>query len=83
MPGCMHPPGSSYAMPAYRDFMRNTEHDLIDIADECVQLARAGRKMATQLEAMSDKLMAKAVELDTEKQRGEQQPDTVRKSARK
>ena len=64
--------------------MRDTEHYLIDMADECVQLARAGRKMASQLEAMSDKLMAKAVELDTEKQRSERgQPNTVRKSARK
>ncbi len=63
--------------------MRRTEHYLIDMADECVQLARAGREMASQLEAMSDKLMAKAVELDTAKQRGEQSPTTVRKSARK
>jgi hypothetical protein len=64
--------------------MRSTEHYLIDMADECVQLARAGREMAAKLEAMSDKLMAKAVELDTAKQRGEQeQSATVRKSARK
>ncbi len=63
--------------------MRSTEHYLIDMADECVQLARAGREMASQLEAMSDKLMAKAVELDTAKQRGEQSPATGRKSARK
>ena len=64
--------------------MRSTEHYLIDMADECVQLARAGREMAAKLEAMSDKLMAKAVELDTAKQRGEQeQPATVRKSAHK
>jgi hypothetical protein len=64
--------------------MRSTEHYLIDMADECVQLARAGREMAAKLEVMSDKLMAKAVELDTAKQRGEQeQSATVRKSARK
>ena len=63
--------------------MRSTEHYLIDMADECVQLARAGREMASQLEAMSEKLMAKAVELDTAKQRGEQSPATVRKSVRK
>jgi hypothetical protein len=63
--------------------MRTTEHYLIDLADECVQLARAGRDMASRLETMSDRLMAKAVELDTATQRGEASPNTVRKSARK
>jgi hypothetical protein len=63
--------------------MRSTEHYLIEVADECVQLARAGREMASQLEAMSDKLMAKAVELDTAKQRVEQPSNAVRKAARK
>jgi hypothetical protein len=63
--------------------MRSTEHYLIDMADECVQLARAGREMASKLEEMSEKLMAKAVELDTAKQRDEQAPNTVRKSSRK
>jgi hypothetical protein len=63
--------------------MRSTEHYLIDMADECVQLARAGREMASRLEEMSEKLMAKAVELDTAKQRDEHAPNTVRKSSRK
>ncbi len=63
--------------------MRKTEDYLIDAADQCVKLAKAGRAMAEQLEAMSNNLMAKAVELDTAKQRSERQPVTNRKSARK
>lgn len=64
--------------------MRKTEDYLIDAADQCVKLAKAGREMAAQLEAMSNTLMAKAVELDTANQRNtEKQSDTVRKSARK
>ena len=64
--------------------MNNTEHYLIDTADQCVQLARAGRAMADQLEAMSNQLMAKAVELDSAQQRDdEKRPDTARKTARK
>jgi hypothetical protein len=45
--------------------MRKTAHYLIDTADQCIKLARAGREMAAQLEAMSNDLMAKAVALDT------------------
>jgi hypothetical protein len=68
---------------SYRDVMRNTENYLIDTADQCVRLARAGREMAAQLEAMSNSLMAKAVELDTTRQRDDaKQPDEVRKPAR-
>ena len=64
--------------------MSKTEHYLIDAADQCVKLARAGRTMADQLEAMSNQLMAKAVELDTAGQRDdEKQSNTIRKSARK
>ena len=64
--------------------MSNTEHYLIDTADQCVQLARAGRAMADQLEAMSNQLMAKAVELDTAQQRDdEKQSNTAFKTARK
>lgn len=63
--------------------MRKTEEYLIEAADQCVRLARTGRDMAAQLEAMSNNLMAKAVELDTAKQRDERQPVTNRKSARK
>ena len=64
--------------------MRNTEHYLIDTADQCAELARAGRAMADQLEAMSNQLMAKAVELDTSQQRDDEtQPNTIRQTARK
>jgi hypothetical protein len=64
--------------------MRNTESYLIETADQCVRLARAGRDMAAQLEAMSNSLMAKAVELDTSRQRDDgTQPDDIRKAASK
>ncbi|MDO8878986.1 MAG: hypothetical protein Q8M24_24125 [Pseudolabrys sp.] len=63
--------------------MRKTEDYLIETADHCVKLARAGREIADELEAMSNDLMAKAVELDTTRQRDEKQPDTMRKAARK
>ena len=81
----MHPCRfASYALQElYRDMMSKTEEFLIETADQCVQLARAGREMATQLEAMSNNLMAKAVELDTTRQRDNKQPDKLRKSARK
>jgi hypothetical protein len=62
--------------------MHKTEQYLIDTADQCVRLARAGREMAADLEAMSNKLMAKAVELDTTRQLDEQkQPVSDRKAA--
>ena len=63
--------------------MRKTEDFLIETADRCAQLARTGRTMAEQLEAMSNELMAKAVALDTERQRDEQQPNTAAKIVRK
>jgi hypothetical protein len=49
--------------------MRKIEQYLIDTADRCVELARAGREMADSLEAISNDLMAKAVELDSERDR--------------
>ena len=61
--------------------MRKTEQYLIDTADQCIRLARAGREMAADLEAMSNKLMAKAVELDTDRQLNEQKPALDRKAA--
>lgn len=64
--------------------MSKTEEYLIEAADQCVAMARAGREMAEKLEAMSNNLMAKAVELDTLRQRGDvRQPDKVRKTVRK
>lgn len=47
--------------------MRNIEQYLIETADRCIRLARAGREMADSLEAISNDLMAKAVELDSER----------------
>jgi hypothetical protein len=49
--------------------MAKTEEFLIETADQCVRLARAGRELADSLKAMSEKLMAKAVELDTTRDR--------------
>ncbi len=45
--------------------MSDTEQYLLDAADRCVRLARVGRELAANLESLSDDLMAKAVELDT------------------
>lgn len=47
--------------------MLDTEEYLIEAADRCTRLARAGRELADSLEAMSNDLMAKAVALDTER----------------
>ena len=61
--------------------MRKTEQYLIDTADQCIRLARAGREMAADLEAMSNKLMAKAVELDTAREKNEANSVADRKVA--
>ena len=45
--------------------MVDTEEYLIETADRCTRLARMGRELAADLEAMSNELMAKAVALDT------------------
>jgi hypothetical protein len=45
--------------------MSETEQYLIDAADRCKQLARIGRELAANLENMSNDLLARAVELDT------------------
>ena len=66
--------------------MRNTEQYLIDTADQCIRLARAGRELAANLEAMSNDLMAKAVELDTNREKNakdEKRPVAARKTALK
>jgi hypothetical protein len=47
--------------------MRKTEEYLVETADRCIQLAREGRDLIDRLEAISHELMAKAVELDTER----------------
>lgn len=45
--------------------MPKTEEYLIETADRCTRLAREGRGLIEQLEAISNELMTKAVELDT------------------
>jgi hypothetical protein len=49
--------------------MLKTEEYLIETADRCIRLARAGREIADSLEALSNDLMAKAVALDTTEQK--------------
>lgn len=49
--------------------MLKTEEYLIETADRCTRLAREGRGLIEQLEAISNELMAKAVELDTTRDR--------------
>lgn len=51
--------------------MPDTEQYLIETADRCNRLARVGRELAASLEAMSNDLMAKAVELDTARDKDE------------
>ena len=48
-----------------RDIMSTTEEYLIETADRCIRLAKEGRELLATLEAISNDLMAKAVELDT------------------
>ena len=47
--------------------MLKTEEYLVETADQCIKLAREGRQLVERLEAISHKLMAKAVELDTDR----------------
>jgi hypothetical protein len=49
--------------------MSDTEHYLIETADRCARIARLGRELAASLESLSNDLMAKAVELDTARDR--------------
>ena len=45
--------------------MLRTEEYLVETADRCIRLANEGRQLVERLEAISHELMAKAVELDT------------------
>jgi hypothetical protein len=49
--------------------MLKTEEYLIETADRCTQLAREGRNLIERLEAISNELMAWAVQLDTARDR--------------
>lgn len=57
--------------------MSDTEQFLIQTADRCARLARRERELADDLEAMSHELLAKAVQLDTARERSE----TMRKKS--
>lgn len=52
-----------------RDTTLTTEEYLIQTADRCTRLAQAGRQIADDLEALRNELMAKAVELDTDREK--------------
>ena len=45
--------------------MLKTEEYLIETADRCIRLAREGRELIARLENICNEMMAKAVELDT------------------
>jgi hypothetical protein len=49
--------------------MLKTEDYLIQTADRCSRLAEAGREIVADLEALRNELMAKAVELDTDREK--------------
>jgi hypothetical protein len=51
--------------------MSDTEQYLIQTADKCARLARLGREIADDLQAMSNDLMARAVAMDTARDRNE------------
>jgi len=53
--------------------MLKTEEYLIETADRCSGLAREGRALIERLEAIRNELIAKAVELDTMRDKGEKQ----------
>jgi hypothetical protein len=59
------------------DVMQPTEEFLIETADRCKRLARAGRELAAGLETMGNDLMAKAVEFDTTRQKTERSAGTA------
>jgi len=62
--------------------MQDIEHYLIEKADECRRLARVGRDMADRLEAMGNDLMAKAVALDSVRDRDNKDDRIVRAGKR-
>lgn len=57
------------------DIMPKTEEFLIETADRCTGLAREGRELIERLEAMRNDLMAKAVELDTTRQKAKKKSE--------
>jgi hypothetical protein len=59
--------------------MSETEQYLIEAADKCARLARLGREIAADLDGMGHDLMARAVAMDTARDRDE---TTRKKSSR-
>jgi hypothetical protein len=49
------------------EIMLKTEEYLIETADRCIRLAREGRQLIETLETISNELMAKAIEIDTKR----------------
>lgn len=62
--------------------MQDIEHYLIEKADECARLARAGREVADRLEAMGNDLMAKAVALNSARDRDNKDERVARAAKR-
>ena len=55
--------------------MPKTEEFLIETVDRYTGLAREGRELIERLEAMRNDLMAKAVELDTTRQKAKKKSE--------
>ena len=58
--------------------MSKTEEYLVDAADRCTRLANEGRGLIERLEAISHELMAKAVELDTKRDKKQSSADEAK-----
>lgn len=69
----MHIPGQI----VHGDTMQKTADYLIETADQCSGLAREGRVLIERLEQLRNDLIAKAVELDTDRQKSEKQARSV------
>jgi hypothetical protein len=55
----------------YGDDMAKTEDYLIETADRVKRLVKLGNEVASDLEVISNELMNKAVELETERQKND------------
>jgi hypothetical protein len=62
--------------------MLKIEEFLVEAADHCTRLAREGRGMIERLEAIGNELMAKAVELDTKRDKKKNRAGDARKTSK-
>ena len=62
--------------------MLKSEEYLVETADRCTKLANEGRGLIKQLEAISHELMAKAVELDTNRDKKQKNGDEAAGSSK-